>query len=394
MLNYYFQCVNCFQKFPGDRFMYLCPDCSKTNTPDLPPKGVLWIRYENDSHSNNNSDDQLESLWPLNSLDSRPPLRIGQTPMYSFREINSQPIPFELLIKDESQNPSYSFKDRASALVSAFAKENNYQTIITASTGNAGSSLACICASQNQKAIILLPENAPEAKSIQVKMYGAELIKVKGNYDDAFEESLQLGEENNWFNRNTAFNPLTIEGKKSVSFEIYQQLKGSIPDAIFVPVGDGVILSGVYKGFEDLYLRKRINKIPHIFAIQSDKSSNIIDNLKLEKPVFKPSHTLADSINVDVPRNFYMASYYLKKYNGSGVLVSDSDIMSACYKLSSSFGLFAEPASAAAFAGFLKAYETGLIAPAKKVLILHTGSGLKDILSAANYLNEIKKEEN
>ena len=175
-----------------------------------------------------------------------------------------------------------------------------------------------------------------------------------------------------------------------MSFEIYQQLKGAIPDAIFVQVGDGVILSGV---FEDLYLRKCIDKIPHIYAVQSDKSSNIIDNLKLKIPEFRPSHSLADSINVDVPRNFYMASYYLKKYNGSGVLVSDSDIMDACYKLSSSFGLFAEPASAAAFAGFLKVYVTRLIALAKKVLVLHTGSGLKDILSAANYLNEIKKEE-
>ena len=393
MQKYYFQCVNCFQEFPGDPFLYLCPECSKTNVPYLPPKGVLWIRYDDESTNKKNIDTTLESLIPLDSMDSMPPLKIGETPIYHYKELNNQSIPFELLIKDESQNPSYSFKDRASALVSAFAKENKYDTIVAASTGNAGSSLACICASQSQKAVILLPEAAPEAKSVQVQMYGAQLIKVKGNYDVAFEESLRLGKINNWFNRNTAYNPLTIEGKKSVSFEIFKQLNGDIPDAIFIPVGDGVILSGVYKGFEDLYSRKYIDKIPQIFAVQSNKSSNVFDNFKLDKPVFKSASSLADSINVDVPRNFYMASYYLKKYNGNGIQVSDSEIMDASYILSSSFGLFAEPASAAAFAGFLKANETGLLNSTKKVLVLHTGSGLKDVFSAANYLNLNKRKE-
>lgn len=336
------------------------------------------------------SEDLLLSVWPINDKNSLPKLRVGQTPLYSFLEIGEESLNFELLIKDDSQNPSYSFKDRASALVSAFAKEHDINTIVTASTGNAGSSLAAICASQNQRAIILLPQSAPAAKLAQVEMYGAQLIKVNGNYDQAFNESIKMSELNGWFNRNTAYNPLTIEGKKSVSFEIYEQTKGEIPDLIFVPVGDGVIISGVYKGFEDLMKLGLIEKVPVIIAVQAENSANIVNNLFTDHPEFPPATTKADSISVDVPRNFYMAKWFLKKYDGQAIKVSDAQIQEAAGLMSSSFGLFAEPASAAAFAGFIN-YKAGYgISKNAKVLIMHTGSGLKDIASAQEYLKNRK----
>ena len=114
--------------------------------------------------------------------------------------------------------------------------------------------MAGICASQGQKAIIIVPETAPVAKLTQIIMYGAMIIPVKGTYDEAFDLSIQATEEFGWYNRNTAYNPFTTEGKKTVSFELYEQLQFDVPDRIFVPVGDGVIISGVYKGFQDLYL--------------------------------------------------------------------------------------------------------------------------------------------
>jgi threonine synthase len=123
---------------------------------------------------------------------------------------------------------------------------------VAASTGNAGSSLAGICAAQGQKAIIMVPETAPIAKLTQIMMYGAIIVPVKGSYDDAFDLSVAATQEFGWYNRNTAFNPLTIEGKKTVAFELFEQLGFKVPDRIFVSVGDGVIISGVYKGFEDL----------------------------------------------------------------------------------------------------------------------------------------------
>lgn len=388
MVDYYFQCVNCHQKLDRDEFHYLCPDCSKDNTAGVATKGILWMKYDYENISKTSASELLKQLWPLESFDSLPPLKIGDTPLYCFDRLNQEKLSCHLFIKDDSQNPSYSFKDRASALVSAFAKENDIPAIITASTGNAGSSLAAICASQNQKAIVLLPESAPLAKLVQVEMYGAELQKVKGNYDMAFDKSIELSLEKGWFNRNTAYNPLTIEGKKSFSFELYDQLKGQLPDMVLIPVGDGVILSGIYKGFEDLLLSGFLDKMPQLVAVQAEGSSNLMDNLSAEAPCFPSATTMADSISVDIPRNFYMAKYYLNKYNGFGIKVSDQQIMEASSILAKNFGLFAEPAAAAAFAGFLKHYTEGKIPEDSSVLVLLTGSGLKDIGSAQKYLSD------
>jgi len=388
MADYYFQCVNCHQKLSADEFHYLCPDCEKENIAGMPPKGILWMKYDYQNHPKTTAAELLPKLWPIENVDAFPPLKVGNTPLYSFHQIKDQELDFELLIKDDSQNPSYSFKDRASALVSAFAKEKGISTIITASTGNAGSSLACICASQGQKAIILLPESAPLAKLVQVEMYGAELIKVEGNYDLAFDKSIELSEEKAYFNRNTAYNPLTIEGKKSVSFEIYDQMDGQIPDLIFVPVGDGVILSGIYKGFEDLLLSGYIKRMPHIIAVQAETSANLINNLNRKEYQFPASSTIADSISVDVPRNFYMAKYYIEKYEGSSLKVSDDDIMEASSLMAQNFGLFAEPASATAYAGFKKHLQDKTIPKARRIMVLHTGAGLKDVNSAQNYLTK------
>lgn len=386
--TFFYQCVNCGKNWDNSIFRYLCPICSATNTDGMPPKGVLFIHY-----SYSNIDDKLPikdllfSLWPIKNEKSLPPLKVGETPLYKYSQLGNEELDFDLYIKDDSQNPSYSFKDRASSLVSAYAKENQIKTIITASTGNAGSSLAAICASQNQEAIILLPKSAPIAKLTQVEMYGAQLIKVDGNYDKAFNESIKLSEEKQWFNRNTAYNPLTIEGKKSVSFEIFEQLNEQVPDLVFVPVGDGVIISGVYKGFEDLMKIGKIKQMPIIIAVQSDKSANIIHNLNTEPLDFPAATTKADSISVDVPRNFYMTKYFIEKYNGETCEVTDQEIQDAAYKMSSSYGLFAEPASAAAFAGFLSYKKQKRITKKHKIIILNTGSGLKDISSAQAYLS-------
>lgn len=391
--DYFYKCVNCNAEYSNNKIHYLCPKCALDNKEGAPLKGVLKVLYPYASIKqklNANSDilkktDYLE-LLPIVDWTSWPPLLVGKTPIYSIdQQINNNDT-FSLHLKVESSNPTFSFKDRASALVSAFAKENNIETIVAASTGNAGSSLAGICASQKQKAIILVPQNAPKAKLTQVLMYGAKLIAIKGNYDQAYDLSLSLTEKKGWYNRNTAFNPLTIEGKKTVSFELFEQMD-KIPDTIFVPVGDGVIIAGVYKGFEDLLALGLISKIPHIVAVQADGSSNLIDNLTTENPIFKSASTVADSISVDIPRNYYMAKDFLNQYNGAGIKVTDSEILEASKILASQFGLFVEPAAASAYAGLKKYKDKGQITKQEQVVVLLTGNGLKDIQSVSSLLN-------
>jgi threonine synthase len=390
--KFYFECVNCHSIYEETQVNYLCPACKNENDNDVPPKGVLKTLYNYNSLINDNTTfnslkaNSYLDLLPINSIQSLGYLKVGNTPLYKINRLGKEELNYGLYLKDDSQNPTFSFKDRASIIISALAKEKNISTIVAASTGNAGSSLAGICASQNQKAIILVPSSAPIAKLTQVLMYGAVLVPVDGNYDTAFELSIKISEKYGWYNRNTAFNPFTIEGKKTVSFEIYDQFNRTLPDMIFVPVGDGVIISGVYKGFEDLLKLKIINKIPKIIAVQSNRSSNFIDNLKTKFWITKPSDTIADSISVDIPRNFYMAKNFIEEYDGEYIKVDDEDILNSSKFLASSTGIFAEPAACTAFAGMLKYRENNKFDSNSKILVLLTGSGLKDIKSVSSYI--------
>jgi len=323
-------------------------DCSGKQQSDQPPLGVLKVIYDYDALSKFSfrelEENNFLQLLPVNDPKSFPNLHIGQTPLYEIDSLDGQINDFELYLKDDSQNPTFSFKDRASAVVSAFAKENGIDTIVAASTGNAGSSLAGICAAQGQKALVFVPSTAPKAKLTQIMMYGATLVPVAGNYDKAFDLSIEATKRFGWYNRNTAYNPFTIEGKKTVSFELFSQLKEQTPDYIFVPVGDGVIISGVYKGFEDLLELGIIKKMPIIIAVQAAGSCNLIENIGKEKFVSTPSETLADSISVDIPRNFHMAAGYITKYHGQTITVSDDDILRASSKLAKNAGIYTEPA--------------------------------------------------
>ncbi len=388
-----YQCIDCGKEFITDEVIYLCDVCSKSNTESQPPRGVLKVIYDYETLKKRIPSftilklNHFIDLLPIKSLDSYPKLRVGQTPMYEFNTIAGEELPFHLYLKDDSQNPTFSFKDRASALVSAYAKEHGLNTIVAASTGNAGSSLAGICASQNQKAVIMVPESAPIAKLTQIIMYGATIVPVKGTYDNAFDLSIKATQEFGWYNRNTAFNPMTIEGKKTVSYEIFEQLKEELPDRIFVPVGDGVIISGVYKGFEDLLNLGLIYRIPTIVGVQAEGSSNLMDNFETDNFTSKPSNTLADSISVDIPRNFYMAKQYLKNFKGEMIKVSDDEILNASAILSKNTGIFSEPAAVAAFAGLLAYKKAGKIEDKSRNVVLLTGSGLKDLKSVGKMLN-------
>lgn len=386
--NFTLTCIHCNYNFSPGKFAYLCPECESHQPAGSPPLGVLKTLYPYDKIREKYSAEKLFSqlkknhfldILPIEKAESLGPLKVGETPLYKFEleGPDDNTVPFYL--KDDSQNPTFSFKDRASQLVSAYAKEQDIDTIIAASTGNAGSSLAGICASQKQRAIIIVPKTAPPAKLLQIIMYGATLVMVDGNYDAAFDLSVEASRYFGWFNRNTAYNPLTIEGKKTVAFEIYDQLKGKMPSRIFISVGDGVIISGVYKGFEDLLKLGIIKKIPVIVAVQSEKSDNLVRNMTKDTFQMQPSTTLADSISVDYPRNYFMARSFLRTYKGEWLTVSDDEIMKASSALASNTGIFAEPAAAAAFAGMLKYVNGKPSGSNEQILVLSTGSGLKDI---------------
>jgi threonine synthase len=313
-----------------------------------------------------------------------PPLPVGDTPLWAPPRLREE-LGFQgLWLKDDTCEPSSSYKDRASYLVAAFARKHGIKEVALASTGNAASSMACVGAAAGLKVMVFLPKSAPVAKRVQVLQYGAELREIDGNYDLAFDTCLDYTERTGVLSRNTAYNPLTIEGKKTAAFEIVRDLKrlGSRqPDHVFVPTGDGVIIAGVIRGFEDLLALGEIDRMPTVWAAQAAGSSAIARALTTGSFEFRPSTTLADSISVDAPRNGIFALAKLRKHRGAGMIVSDEEILEAQVLGSSKAGLFAEPSSATALAAFVKARPQ--LGKDEVAVVMLTGSGLKDIKSAA-----------
>ncbi|MCK5879338.1 MAG: threonine synthase [Holophagae bacterium] len=305
---------------------------------------------------------------------------MGNTPLWEPERLRTQTGFPNLFFKDDGLNPTGSLKDRASLLVAAFARQHSIRNVIVASTGNAASSMSGVGAVAGLNITIFIPKTAPEAKMIQSLQYGARVILVDGTYDDAYDLSMAYVEQNGGLNRNTAYNPLTIEGKKTAALEIFFQL-GHMPETVFVPVGDGVIISGIFKGFYDLIQLGLADRMPTIVAVQAEGSSAICRALEtggFSEPV--SSATVADSISVDVPRNGFHALANLQRFHGKCLTVSDDEILEAQKHLSSTAGFFAEPAAAASFAGFMKL--KGELDSSADTVILSTGNGLKDIVSA------------
>jgi threonine synthase len=302
-------------------------------------------------------------------------------------------------VKDESRNPSASFKDRASSVVIARAREIGAQVIVTASTGNAGAALAGMAAAIGQKVVIFAPRTALPAKIAQLLIYGAKVLLVDGSYDDAFDLTIQVSHEFGWYCRNTGYNPFTAEGKKTAAFEIWEWWENLKPQpfeplckinlSIFIPVGDGNIISGVHKGFKDLKAIGLVVTLPRIFGIQSEGSAAIANAFLAASEIITPvsAKTIADSISVDLPRDGVRAVRAATQTGGAFIKVSDADILTAIAELGQE-GIFAEPAGAAAYAGLVKARQNGQINPDDAVLVLNTGSGLKDIKTAMQAVPE------
>lgn len=378
-MKYFYICSECRKQFDITPDLMVCPECSRTQRENEPLRGVLEVAFEGELSRN---------FDPLDFLPVErcyfPPIPVGNTPLWTPQRLRQKFGFPNLYLKDDTANPTGSLKDRASYLVAAFARKHQIQDIVLASTGNAGSSMAGVGAAANLNVTLFLPKSAPPAKMVQALQYGANLIRVDGNYDLAYDQSMTYSREQGGLSRNTAYNPLTIEGKKTVALEIFQQLQQArqTPEYVFVSVGDGVILGGVYKGFRDLVKAGLLEKVPTIYAIQAEGSSAIFRAVqnkgRFETPI--SSTTIADSISVDIPRNGYYACQQILAYQGKCLLVSDEQIIHAQKELATESGLFAEPAGATAFAGFLKA-RTELPADANVVLVI-TGSGLKDIASA------------
>lgn len=378
----HFVCSACGKQHAPGESEYACLACGPAGI--LEPAGLSIAGHTQLPVTSSPGIWRYEQLLALSPHAPRPPLLVGATPLLHAARLGKALGLQNLYIKNDTLNPTGSLKDRASAVALARAAEIGAERVAVASTGNAGSSLAGLAASMGVPAAIFVPATAPRAKLVQALMYGAQVFAVQGTYDDAFELCLEACEHFGWYNRNTAFNPLTIEGKKTVSFEIYEQFGNRAPDVVFVPTGDGCILSGVARGFRDLQSLGLIERVPRLMAVQAEGSNAIALALQNNCAVASiKARSVADSITVDLPRNGPMAVRDIRASGGKAVVVGDDAILSAARELASSTGIFAEPSSAASLAGLHACIEDGSCDRDETIVLLVTGSGLKDIDSAS-----------
>ncbi|HLE22841.1 MAG TPA: threonine synthase [Anaerolineales bacterium] len=403
-----YRCHRCGRDYPPADVFYTCPDDGAN----------LDVRLDLERIRATTSPQAIAasrepSIWrylPLLPVGTpghvgTPLWAVGWTPLFTPRRLAATLGLTQLWMKDDGRNPTASFKDRASAVVVARAQEIGAGTVVTASTGNAGAALAGMAAAAGQPAVILAPRTAPPAKVAQLLIFGATVLLVEGTYDQAFDLTIEAAAALGWYCRNTGYNPFTAEGKKTAAFEICEQLGVAArakdrsgpsplpwipPDVVFVSVGDGNIISGLFKGFCDLLELEWIPRMPRLVGIQAEGSAAVYQAFTAGASEISSvrAETIADSISVDLPRDGLRALRAVRESGGTLLTVGDRAILNAIAELGRVEGVFAEPAAATAYAGLVEAVHRRLVDPEERVVVMLTGSGLKDVRAAMQAAGE------
>jgi threonine synthase len=390
------KCTICGQVYSPDEVAYVCP-ADGGNLDVLYDYERIAAQVQAAGLRDVRGAWRYKALMPIDLNAAEPPLMVGDTPLYRADNVAQQLGVRQVWIKDDGRNPTGSLKDRASALIVARALAEGRDLVTTASTGNAAAALAGLAASVHLPTVIFVPAAAPEAKVAQLLVYGARVLLVEGTYDDAFDLCLEATDAYGWYCRNTGYNPYTAEGKKTVSYEICEQLSGraghfDAPDAILVSVGDGNIISGVHKGLKDLLALGWIDHMPRLIGVQAEGSAAMYLAWKndTDPATMQPidAHTIADSISAGLPRDRVKAMRAVRETSGAYITVTDDEIIAAIPLLARATGVFAEPAGSAVYAGLLKAAGAGMFSPNERIVALITGNGLKDVASARKSVSQ------
>jgi threonine synthase len=362
-----------------------CPRCG--------PEGVLDIEFDlakvRRSLTRRALASRPQDMWryrellPVPESAPRPPAPVGWTPITLAPRLADWAGLHTLLVKDEGRNPPASFKDRASAVGVARAAARRARIVACASTGNAASSLAGAAAGLGLKAVIFVPEFAPEPKVAQLLVFGARVIRVRGTYDETWEMCQRACDRYGWYNRNAAVNPSLVEGKKTCGLEIAEQMGREVPEWVAVSVGDGCTLAGTWKGLQEMHALGFIPRVPRMLGVQAQGARPLVDAFEAGGDLQPgPAQTIADSICVGHPRNWRKALRAVRASGGAFVAVPDEAILDAMRESGRRAGVFGEPAGVAGLAGLRQAVRDGIVEKGTTALAVVTGSGLKDVRTA------------
>ncbi|MEK4322394.1 threonine synthase [Bacillus sp. FSL K6-3221] len=325
--------------------------------------------------------EEFQEFLPVNESTPKLTLNEGNTPLVHLAKL-SEKLGIELHVKTEGVNPTGSFKDRGMVMAVAKAKEEGNDTIMCASTGNTSAAAAAYAARADMKCIVIIPDGKIAfGKLAQAVMYGAEIIAIDGNFDDALKIVRSICEKAPIALVNSV-NPYRIEGQKTAAFEICEQL-GSAPDVLAIPVGNAGNITAYWKGFKD-YHEKKGTGLPVMRGFEAEGAAAIVRNEVIEQP-----ETVATAIRIGNPASWKQAVAAADESNGKIDEVTDEEILHAYQLIAREEGVFAEPGSCASIAGVLKQVKSGEIKPGSKVVAVLTGNGLKDPNTAID-ISQIK----
>jgi len=376
------QCIACGEKYGVDEIIYSCKRCGD----------LLEVKYDYEALKTKLKKSDWQrlplSVWrykdfmPIHDSSKIVSLSEGGTGLHPCKRLGNLLGVKQLYVKNEGENPTGSFKDRGMTVGVTKAIELGMNNVICASTGNTAASLAAYAAKAGLQCIVLIPSGKiAYGKLAQATVYGARVVQVRGNFDQALKIVLELSEKNRRVYLLNSVNPYRVEGQKSLAYEICDQLNHKAPDKVIVPVGNAGNISAVWKGFSEFYELGFISRLPQMIGIQSEGAAPIAQAVKRGRneivPIDQPE-TIATAIRIGFPISWKKALKAIRESKGTAETVTDREILEAQKMLAKYEGLFIEPASASSIAGLKKLIELEEIDKNEVIVCVATGHGLKD----------------
>lgn len=378
----YQACIACGEKYGADEIVYSCKRCGDLLEVEYDYDLLKAKLEKSDWRSLSLSVWRYKDFMPIRDPSKVISLNEGGTGLHSCNRLMNLLGVEHLYVKNEGENPTGSFKDRGMTVGVTNAVELGMKTVVCASTGNTSASLAAYAAKAGLQCIVFIPSGKiAYGKLAQAMVYGAKVVQIRGNFDDALKMVLELSEKHREVYLLNSINPYRIEGQKSLAYEICDQLNRRPPDRVVLPVGNAGNISALWKGFTEFHKLGMIDKLPKMTGIQAEGAAPIARAIKNGEdeilPLDKPE-TIATAIRIGVPISWKKAMRAIKESGGTAETVTDEEILEAQKMLARSEGLFVEPASASSIAGLKKLSEMGKIGKDEVVVCVTTGHGLKD----------------
>ena len=380
------KCSNCNKTYPVSEVINVSLCCNQS----------LLVEYDlQNTFSKEELIKRENNLWRyFEMLPVKDPANIislgeGSTPILPLKKLSAKYGYSSILMKDESYNPTGSFKARGISVAVSKAKELGIKKLIIPTAGNAGGALAAYCAKADMECIVIMPDHTPDIFKNECELYGAKLITVKGLINDCAKKAIEVNEGNEHFNMSTLKEPYRLEGKKIMGYEIAEQLNWRLPDVIVYPAGGGTGLIGIWKAFNEMLKLGWIKKsLPKMIAVQPENCAPIKAALKdpdnWEKN-FVPAPTIAHGLAVPFPFGMNLIKKAIAESNGEAVTVTEKEIKDGIDEIARTEGLFVSPEGSATWKALFYLNQKGTIKEKDNILLLNTASGYK-------YMEDLHKE--